>query len=1113
MKFRSVLPLAAAMCLAAPCAATYTPGDTLTVTSGETVTVTDADIDEFNTLASVTFADATGVLVFNTATPPTVPISGSGTIRKTSSDEWTIGVDRQAFTGTWDFVGGTTVITSRYALTSENCSSPVYVRSGATLALDFTLDAKAGRTRFSFGNNRTLHLAGKGHNGMGALRLFTDSNTESNKLRTIELDDDATISMAAGAYLYVCSSIGGSTSLITLNGHTLTLDGKNNNSLFYAVKGRVPGPGRIVVTNSNPTATGYAGFCTRGTLLLDPSVEIVLHDHTRVYVYNDHTTNYFAKLTVEGSNCRFVHTHQSANRPCAAHGTHDFWAGEVNLKNPTSRLYVGSFKNGSDNAETVAAYALGILGPVTGPGSLGLATDTGQNIGHIYLTCPTNSYTGETGFSGTGGATLHLPCSNNVPVYANFSTDTPITLTPSLAEHGWGASSVARFATDMTYTGDKQYDVLVDASELEGGKLVFTDIGKDLTGDVLNKVAGTEDTVLEFATPLGCKVKPIADVGMVRLTGSGVMCVTNLPAVSVTNKGEVVVDGADGMMDLQLVPRPFYVSPAHGAKRVTLSNCMITQALNTANFAAGDQAAVMVGYKNGSRHSPGDVVVGEGVVVTARLQIARVDYSCGRVVQTGGDVTVMSSFGESWAGASIGYGTSANGYYQLDSGRFTVLGALMLGSYGSGVFRQNGGSMSILRHPNSTSSDANEAWLDFSQSAGGKSHFIATGGTTHFSGVLLGTRADKTDTALTVSGSAVVTAAAGINYGYGSNGVFTITLKDGGTLRNTQFVSRFKAYEYDNKMPGVFPETYLNADGGRLVAIADGTRILGDPAVSDPRSTKNISMTRIAFYGKGLTIDVTNRAQTACGAITPATGKGVASIPWTPVEGLVVSPFVQITGDGHGASAVVEVDAAGNATGVTVISPGFDYSWAQARIYSGPNGSSMKYTTVDCVLADNDGSGGLTVEGTTGTLTLMATNTYRGATTLAGGTLKMGCDWAIPVDSTIVLGGGKLNMNSKTLEDGSILPKNWAVDMDRVRAGGTVTNNWSLAFPEGATFTVLNAGELTESDKSISTLLYVNGTVTGAPAIQGVTDPRWKVAWNGNRLALRYIRGAVMTIR
>ena len=111
MKFRSVLPLAAAMCLAAlPCAATYTPGDTLTVASGETVTVTDADIDEFNTLASVTFADATGVLVFNSATPPTVPISGNGTIRKTSSDEWTIGVDRQAFTGTWDFVGGTTMI-------------------------------------------------------------------------------------------------------------------------------------------------------------------------------------------------------------------------------------------------------------------------------------------------------------------------------------------------------------------------------------------------------------------------------------------------------------------------------------------------------------------------------------------------------------------------------------------------------------------------------------------------------------------------------------------------------------------------------------------------------------------------------------------------------------------------------------------------------------------------------------------------------------------------------------------------------------------------------------------------------------------------------------------
>ncbi len=123
------------------------------------------------------------------------------------------------------------------------------------------------------------------------------------------------------------------------------------------------------------------------------------------------------------------------------------------------------------------------------------------------------------------------------------------------------------------------------------------------------------------------------------------------------------------------------------------------------------------------------------------------------------------------------------------------------------------------------------------------------------------------------------------------------------------------------------------------------------------------------------------------------------------------------------------------------------------------------------------------------------------------------CDWAIPVDSTIVLSGGKLDMNGHTLEGGGTLPLKWAVDLDRVRAGGTVTNDWSLAFPSGATFSILNADELTDADANLRTLLYVNGTVSGAPAISGVDDPMWKVQWSGNRLAMKKISGTVFSVR
>ena len=123
------------------------------------------------------------------------------------------------------------------------------------------------------------------------------------------------------------------------------------------------------------------------------------------------------------------------------------------------------------------------------------------------------------------------------------------------------------------------------------------------------------------------------------------------------------------------------------------------------------------------------------------------------------------------------------------------------------------------------------------------------------------------------------------------------------------------------------------------------------------------------------------------------------------------------------------------------------------------------------------------------------------------------CDCAIPADSTIVLSGGKLDMNGHTLEDGAAMPKNWAVDLDRVRAGGTVTNDWNLAFPSGATFSLLNADELTDADANLRTLLYVNGTVSGAPAIGGVDNPMWKVQWSGNRLAMEKITGSVFSVR
>ena len=1121
MKSKSVLPLAA-MCLAAlSCAATYTPGDTLTVASDETVTVTDADIGEFNTLASVTFADATGVLVFNTATPPTVPISGNGTIRKTSSDEWKIGVSRTAFNGTWDFVGGTTVITSRYALTTEDCYSPVYVRSGATLALDFTLDIAASRTPFSFGYYRTLHLAGTGDNGVGALRFITESGTQGNKLRTIELDADATISFAAGKYLYQSSGIGSTTSAVTLNGHTLTMDGRNG-SYWYLVAGCVPGPGQIVVTNS--AASGACAFSPRGVRLMDPSLEIVLYDRANIYVYNNWSTNYFATLTVEGSNCAFIHEHQYKDRACST-GASDFWAGEVNLKNATSRLNVG-VKRRSDDTVSID-YRTGIIGPVTGPGSLGLATYGDYKHGTCYLTCPTNSYTGATVLDGSSGAMFVLPYSNCIPVYANAQFNRPLTLAPSGEEYGWDASSILRFAVAATYTGpdnSRSRRVVVDAAALQGQSLTFDGLADELTGNLIDGVVGATGTALTFRSPLGRPIQPHAISNTVTLAGTAPLTVTNFTFVAgQRSDGDLVIDGAK---DLQLTETyPFYISDGHGAKRVRLTNSTFTQPLNTSKFTDFSSTAILLGYRYGVNEYPGDVLIGEGTVFTGRLHVASGTYTRGRVVQTGGDVAVLSCFADDSNSSSVSASERCFGYYDLVDGKLTYLGQLLLGRWtlAEGVIRQRGGEFKILRHPNSTSAaTSQEAWLQlgYGGNPAGRGHYMATGGTAYFSGAILLDRSTNARGIFTVGGDAVVSAVTSLNFGYGQGARAIVNLNDNGTLACGGFGSRYSVKDYigDGSTKNWLPHLFLNANGGRIrMNVSSGSSVLGAADFgTNINSTAGAPIDRIALYAKGLKIDVTDKWQQANGLITPATGKGVASIPWTRRERLLVSPWVQIDGDGDGASAIVDVDPeTGDATGITITSPGCDYTWATATIYDGFDtvGQTNRFKTVDCTLADNDGSGGLTVEGTSGTLVLAATNTYRGPTVLNGATLSLGITNAIPVDSTIVLGGGKLEMNGKTLADGSTKPKNWAVDMDRVREVGTVTNNWNLAFPEGATFTVLNASELMDADKAITTLLYVNGTVTGAPEIQGVTDPRWKVAWNGNRLALRYLRGMVMSFR
>ena len=111
------------------------------------------------------------------------------------------------------------------------------------------------------------------------------------------------------------------------------------------------------------------------------------------------------------------------------------------------------------------------------------------------------------------------------------------------------------------------------------------------------------------------------------------------------------------------------------------------------------------------------------------------------------------------------------------------------------------------------------------------------------------------------------------------------------------------------------------------------------------------------------------------------------------------------------------------------------------------------------------------------------------------------------------MAGGLLNMNGKTLSDDSAYPAKWGVDLDQVRDSGTVAYTGDVAFPEGATIEVIGGETLNDADARSMTLLRMTGTVTGEPAITGVTDPRWSASFQGGVLKLHRFTGSTMVIR
>ena len=489
--------------------------------------------------------------------------------------------------------------------------------------------------------------------------------------------------------------------------------------------------------------------------------------------------------------------------------------------------------------------------------------------------------------------------------------------------------------------------------------------------------------------------------------------------------------------------------------------------------------------------------------VTGALQFARGTGSRGVFRQTGGEfVDVVQD-----------QRISFNGYANLkiDGGTHKRLGKTLIGSEGYAVFEQTGGEF--------------VATNDFMVGTDGRTGVLRfKGGTTTFNcDVRMPTYNQNGAGILTVEGDATVKflnnkslqlALAADNYTFNKRSMVNL---NGGTL-SAYTLSRHGWYSNATE------KAYLNFNGGTYDYIG-----WGSPFGSS--STWTYYLDRVTVYEKGATLGVRSGygPATIYVPISAPEGLGVASVAWTAISGLPGTPAVIITdagGTGEGASAFADVDDYGTITNIHVTSPGWNYTNAKANLYCG---GSTPIATFDCTLAPQV-SGGLTKTGS-GTMTLYCTNTYTGATTVKGGTLKLAAPDVIDARSELILDGGTLDLNdmaqtfssvggtSGTILNGTLRLSGLKVDMAVAAAGTYPTVTAPVAFAPGAEVSVLNASGIGSRHSCV--IADLQGEVTGtielsaeaADDLAAAAGGNWALQKVGTRLRLARVSGTAVIVR
>jgi len=562
----------------------------------------------------------------------------------------------------------------------------------------------------------------------------------------------------------------------------------------------------------------------------------------------------------------------------------------------------------------------------------------------------------------------------------------------SVIANGLGASTLTKSGTGiLTLSGTNTY---TGATTISGGILYLTNALalQNSALDTTNSVAGSDTAGLKTnATTLTLGGltgnKDFASVFTTALGGySGVTALTLNPGTGVTNTYSGII--SDGTVGMALTKTGAGTQTLSGAN--TLTNATVNG--GTIDITGGS-LSLANGFVQVGSAVPGILKIDGGSLIvsstgnnTGGLVAGGAAGNLGAIYLNSGAITTTTGFNLHIGG--VGANSPTYGFLNITGGMLSgTQQRTRIGQYGgTGLWYQTGGTYS-----NTVSSSSIEVG---SAGTGGTNIGVVylSGGTFTSSTVMNVAPTNIGIATLTVAGSAALTVNAGLTVGAASGTTATVNLNGGTLTLNNSTVT--------NNATGT-----INFNGGTLKAGLAGALFSGTGSAY--------------VYPGAATIDTQTNAVTISQALQAPAGNGVTTIPVTSAgSGYIGAPYVALTGDGMGATAVANMvdDATGNGTykigSITITCPGRGYTALTAATLSGglPSGGTAAVLNFASATFAANAGGGLTKVGS-GTLTLTGTNTYTGDTKVSGGELTVSGS-SLADTGRLIIDGGKVSLNN-----------------------------------------------------------------------------------------------------